>query len=252
MSTSASPHARARTAIAGIRDGAALIRQARRARQSMGRPTTPLVAALADAFGTSPHAPSPSLPVSAAGPSAWSSRASRRRRSPRDSPRCSPNSSIITPRLTGRPCGQHWIRPGIHDSSTAMLADCIVTNALEVITCAGPAPRRGVDQANARSVANAAVALTGGCASCSPGRRTSCAREVEPAASCTRRGRAPVARSCPASSTRTPTWSTPATAGASCASGLPAPPTPSIAAEGGGILQTVRRHPGLQRGAARR
>ena len=65
-----------------------------------------------------------------------------------------------------------------------MLADCIVTNALEVITCAGPAPRRGADQANARSVANGAVASLDGVIVFA-GPSDICAREVEPAASCT-------------------------------------------------------------------
>ena len=65
-----------------------------------------------------------------------------------------------------------------------MLADCIVTNALEVITCAGPAPRRGVDQANARSIANAAVASLEGVIVFA-GPADACARDVEPAAACT-------------------------------------------------------------------
>jgi imidazolonepropionase len=65
-----------------------------------------------------------------------------------------------------------------------MLADCIVINALEVITCAGPAPRRGAEQANARSVANAAVASLDGVIVFA-GPSHICAREVEPTARCT-------------------------------------------------------------------
>jgi imidazolonepropionase len=64
-----------------------------------------------------------------------------------------------------------------------MLADCIVTNALEVITCAGPAPRRGIAQAEARSIANAAVASLDGLIVFA-GPADVCAREVEPAAGC--------------------------------------------------------------------
>jgi imidazolonepropionase len=64
-----------------------------------------------------------------------------------------------------------------------MLADCIVTNALEVITCAGPAPRRGIAQADACSIANAAVASLDGLIVFA-GPADVCAREVEPAPGC--------------------------------------------------------------------
>ncbi len=43
-----------------------------------------------------------------------------------------------------------------------MLADFVVRNASEVLTCAGPAPRRGAAQADARSLQSAAVASRDG------------------------------------------------------------------------------------------
>ena len=69
--------------------------------------------------------------------------------------------------------------------SPSMLADCIITNAAEVITCAGPAPKRGAGQADARPIPHAGRRLArrphrvrgvGG---------ETCAREVEPATGCT-------------------------------------------------------------------
>ena len=39
-----------------------------------------------------------------------------------------------------------------------VLADFLVRNTLEVLTCAGPAPRRGAAQADARAVARAGLA----------------------------------------------------------------------------------------------
>ena len=65
-----------------------------------------------------------------------------------------------------------------------MLADCIVTNALEVITCGGPAPRRGASQADAGSIANGAVASMDGLIVFA-GTSDVCAREVDGAAGCT-------------------------------------------------------------------
>jgi imidazolonepropionase len=65
-----------------------------------------------------------------------------------------------------------------------MIADFILTNALEVITCAGPAPRRGAGQADARSIANGAVASLDG-AIVFVGPSDACARDVERAAGCT-------------------------------------------------------------------
>ena len=62
-----------------------------------------------------------------------------------------------------------------------MLADCIVTNALEVITCGGPAPRRGASQADAGSIANGAIASMDGLIVFA-GPSDVCAREVEGAA----------------------------------------------------------------------
>jgi imidazolonepropionase len=119
-----------------------------------------------------------------------------------------------------------------------MLADCIITNALEVITCAGPAPRRGADQAQARSIPNAAVASRDGLIVFA-GPAEACAREVESAPGC----RVVDAAGC----TVVPGFVDPHThlvyagdrrtelrqrlAGATYA---------SIAAQGGGILQTVR------------
>jgi imidazolonepropionase len=65
-----------------------------------------------------------------------------------------------------------------------MLADCIVTNAHEVITCAGPAPRRGTLQADARPMARAAVASYEG-RIVFVGSAEACGRDVEPAHGCT-------------------------------------------------------------------
>src|SRR5262245_46221083 len=39
-----------------------------------------------------------------------------------------------------------------------MLADFVIHNTAEVLTCAGPAPRRGAAQADARSIPRAAIA----------------------------------------------------------------------------------------------
>jgi imidazolonepropionase len=65
-----------------------------------------------------------------------------------------------------------------------MLADFIVTNALEVITCAGPAPRRGVDQADACPIALGAVAAYQG-RIVFVGSRDACARAVTRTPGCT-------------------------------------------------------------------
>ena len=43
-----------------------------------------------------------------------------------------------------------------------MLADFLIRNTLEVLTCAGPAPRRGAAQGDARPIARAAIAASGG------------------------------------------------------------------------------------------
>ena len=43
-----------------------------------------------------------------------------------------------------------------------MVADFLIRNTLEVLTCAGPAPRRGPAQADARAVARGAIAAAGG------------------------------------------------------------------------------------------
>jgi imidazolonepropionase len=43
-----------------------------------------------------------------------------------------------------------------------VLADFLIRNTLEVLTCAGPAPRRGAAQADARPVSRAAIASHGG------------------------------------------------------------------------------------------
>ena len=65
-----------------------------------------------------------------------------------------------------------------------MLADCIVTNAQEVITCAGPAPKRGADQADARPIAQAVVAAYEG-RIVFVGSQDACARQVTHAPACT-------------------------------------------------------------------
>jgi imidazolonepropionase len=65
-----------------------------------------------------------------------------------------------------------------------MLADCIITNAGEVLTCAGPAPKRGADQADAGPIADAAVAALNG-RIVFVGPADACTREVEPATGCT-------------------------------------------------------------------
>ena len=120
-----------------------------------------------------------------------------------------------------------------------MLADCIVTNALEVITCAGPAPRRGarpgrcaVHRERRRRLAARAVIVFVGPAE-------ACARDVEPAAAAPSSMHAD-AQSCPASWMRTPTSSMPATAANELRQRLAGATYASIAAQGGGILQTVR------------
>ena len=64
-----------------------------------------------------------------------------------------------------------------------MLADCIITNAAEVITCAGPAPKRGAGQADARPIPHAAVASFEG-RIVFVGSTETCHREVEPASGC--------------------------------------------------------------------
>ena len=43
-----------------------------------------------------------------------------------------------------------------------MLADFLIRNTSDVLTCAGPAPRRGAAQADARSIPRAAIAARGG------------------------------------------------------------------------------------------
>ena len=65
-----------------------------------------------------------------------------------------------------------------------MLADCIVTNALEVITCAGRGARCGADQADARPIAQAAVAAYQG-RIVFVGSTDTCARDVTHAPGCT-------------------------------------------------------------------
>jgi imidazolonepropionase len=45
----------------------------------------------------------------------------------------------------------------------AVLADFVIRNTLEVLTCAGPPPRRGAAQADARPIPRAAVAAFKGC-----------------------------------------------------------------------------------------
>src|SRR5215217_6520132 len=65
-----------------------------------------------------------------------------------------------------------------------MLADCIITNAEEVITCGGPAPRRGSDQAEARPIANGAVASFNG-RIVFVGSAEACGQAVEHASGCT-------------------------------------------------------------------
>jgi imidazolonepropionase len=65
-----------------------------------------------------------------------------------------------------------------------MLADCIVTNAEEVITCGGPGPRRGPDQGDARPIANGAVASFQG-RIVFVGSAEACGAAVEHAPNCT-------------------------------------------------------------------
>ncbi len=65
-----------------------------------------------------------------------------------------------------------------------MLADCIITNASEVITCAGPAPKRGAAQADARPIPHAGIASLDG-RIVFVGSAAACAREVEPTPGCT-------------------------------------------------------------------
>jgi imidazolonepropionase len=60
-----------------------------------------------------------------------------------------------------------------------MLADFIIRHARQVITCAGPAPRRGPDQNECSAIADAAVAACGG-RIVFVGRDADCARDVTP------------------------------------------------------------------------
>jgi imidazolonepropionase len=64
-----------------------------------------------------------------------------------------------------------------------MLADCIVTNAREVITCAGAAPKCGADQGDVRPVADGALASLRG-QIVFVGSAEACAVTVEPASGC--------------------------------------------------------------------
>ena len=102
-------------------------------------------------------------------------------------------------------------------------ADFLIRNTSEVLTCAGPAPRRGPAQADARSIPGAAVAAYDG-RIVFIGFESLLPHEVTltPGATIVDAGGGAVV---PGFVDRTPTSSSPATGATSCAGGSPAPAT---------------------------